>query len=91
MSTEQRADLRIIWYTSFMSRNKIILLIGILLVAMPFLGFPASWKNFFYILSGLIFIVMAVRSHMRRQNLEVLERHEVVTEVFVETSGSNRA
>ena len=72
-----------------MSRNKIILLLGILIILMPFLGFPLGWKNTFYVIFGLIFITMAVVGHVRRRSPMITERHEVVTEVYVETNGSS--
>ena len=32
---------------------------GVILVAMPFLGFPSSWKNFFMVAVGLYICVVA--------------------------------
>jgi uncharacterized membrane protein len=67
-----------------MSRNKIILLIGILLIAMPFLGFPSTWKTIFYIVFGAILIIMAVIGHIRRRSPRIEQQQEVVTEVYVQ-------
>jgi hypothetical protein len=71
-----------------MSRNKITLLIGILVFIMPFLGFPSSWKTIFYLTFGVILIIIAAVGHVRRRSPAITERREVVTEVYVETSGS---
>jgi hypothetical protein len=72
-----------------MSRNKTILLIGLLLVIMPFLGFPSAWKTFFYILMGAILITMAVVGHTRRRSPGFEQGREIITEVYVEQSGSH--
>jgi hypothetical protein len=72
-----------------MSRNKIVLLIGILLVLMPFLGFPSTWKNLFYVLFGAILITVAIVGHVRRRSPIIEERREVITEVYVSEGGNN--
>jgi hypothetical protein len=69
-----------------MSRNKIKLLIGILLVLMPFLGFPSAWKTFFYVMFGAILITMAIVGHVRRRSPLAQNREEVITEVYVSES-----
>lgn len=78
----------VIRYTAMMSRNKTTLLIGILVCLMPFLGFPSSWKTVFYFVFGVILIIVAAVGHVRRRSSHITERREVVTEVYVETSGS---
>jgi|GEM_PF-1398358 len=35
-----------------MSKRKSILWLGVMVALMPFLGFPSSWKTFFYVLAG---------------------------------------
>ena len=69
-----------------MSKNKLILIIGIAVFAMPFLGFPSSWKTVFYILAGMTLVVIAFISHSRRQVI-ITQQADVVTEVFVQTNG----
>ena len=69
-----------------MSRNKTILLIGILTVLMPFLGFPSTWKTVFYIIFGVILIIMAVYGHVSRRSSMSKEQEEVITEVYVTES-----
>ena len=73
-----------------MSKNKIIFIIGILTVIMQFLGFPSSWNNIFYIIFGLVLIVIAVVSHTMRRSAISGEHREVVTEIYVESSGTDR-
>lgn len=69
-----------------MSQNKIILIFGIFVAAMPFLGFPALWKTIFYVVIGCILITMAVVRHIRRRSMIVEEK--VVTEVYVQANGN---
>ncbi len=73
-----------------MSKNKIIFIVGILTTIVQFLGLPSSWDNVLYIILGLILIVVAVVSHNRRRAAMVDEKKEVVTEIFVESSGADR-
>ena len=42
-----------------MQKINTILALGVLVVLLPFLGFPQSWDNFFYVVSGLVIIGMA--------------------------------
>jgi hypothetical protein len=54
-----------------MSRNKIQLVIGILLAVIPFLGLPPGWKTIFYTLSGALLVLYAVTAHMERRSREL--------------------
>jgi len=53
-----------------MSRNKLNLILGIIIAAMPFLGFPPVWKTFFYVVAGVGLIVNAFIRHVRRRSLQ---------------------
>lgn len=48
--------------------------IGFLVLIMPFLGFPGTWKNTIYFILGLLLIISAIfryeRSRMRKKHLE---------------------
>jgi len=60
--------------------------LGILVVFTQFLGFPASWKDFIYIVSGLFIAVLSVL--IRRELLDVLRRmhaEPVSAETFAES------
>jgi hypothetical protein len=72
-----------------MSKNKIILFIGILLVAVPLMGFPPFWNEIFYIVAGIVLIILAVHGHIKRREA-FAEYREVVTEVYVENTGGDR-
>ena len=51
-----------------------------------FLGFPIEWKNFLYIVSGILIVVLSV---LIRKELEKVLRHiylgEVKNEIFSES------
>jgi len=44
-------------------KQKAILIVGIWVAILPFLGFPSSWKRFFFFLSGLLLIYIAYLLH----------------------------
>ncbi len=50
-----------------MSVRKTIFVLGLVLIALPlpFLGFPQSWKNVFYVASGLGLAIGAFTSYLR--------------------------
>lgn len=73
-----------------MAHNKYILAIGIITILMPFLGFPSTWRTIYYVLAGLCLVIIAVNTHIQERTNDTVERHEVVTEVFVETNGKER-
>lgn len=54
------------------SKNRLILILGILVALMPFSGFPAVWKNFFYIIFGL---TIAVLSFLLARHKRISRRH----------------
>jgi len=39
-----------------MQKINTILTLGVLVALLPFLGFPQSWDNFFYVVFGLVII-----------------------------------
>ncbi len=43
-----------------MAKIKAIFILGILVFAIPFLGFPEDWKKFFYALAGITISLVAV-------------------------------
>ena len=72
-----------------MSKNKAVLILGILIAIMPWLGLPSSWKNVFYFLAGAVLVIIAVVVHVKRRGALDVEQKEIVTEVFVENNGKN--
>lgn len=51
-----------------MSKNKIVLIIGILLLLIPLTGFPSSWKSFMHIAFGLILIALSFSNSLKRRS-----------------------
>jgi hypothetical protein len=64
-----------------------IFALGVLVILVPFSGFPLEWKNFLYVASG---IVIAGFSVLIRKELHEVLRHlhgdEVKTESYTENS-----
>jgi asparagine N-glycosylation enzyme membrane subunit Stt3 len=70
-----------------MSKEVLIILLGLLIALMPYLGFPGSWKNVLSIvigiaIAGLGFVVRQERIWKERE--EIPERRE---DSFVENGG----
>ena len=70
-----------------MSRNKIELVCGVLLIAMPFTGFPTSFRTAVYIFIGLVFITISFIGHMRRRSNVVMNSTEDIHHTHVEHAG----
>ncbi len=69
-----------------MSKSSIIITAGILVIVLPFLGFPAGWKTFLFVVIGLIICLSELYgmfSQMYRENF-LNEHTEVVNDVFTE-------
>jgi hypothetical protein len=70
------------------TQNRILFAIGILVVLMPFLGFPSPYESFFTATAGVAIIILAF---MYARNKRLQEIHEppkievTATEVFVES------
>lgn len=43
-----------------MPKNRIIIVLGVLIALQPFLGFPRSWESFFQILIGFLIVLLSV-------------------------------
>jgi hypothetical protein len=50
-----------------MSKNRIVLTLGAILILIPFLGFPSRWENFFSVLFGLILVFLALSVSIKRR------------------------
>jgi hypothetical protein len=71
-----------------MSRESIVFTIGILLLVIPKLGIPESWKFYFFIASGVLLLVVGY-SLRRSAYLRSIEKAngERGTDSFVEHMG----
>ncbi len=45
-----------------MPKNRIIIILGVLIALLPLLGFPRSWEAFFQIAAGLSIVLFSVWS-----------------------------
>jgi hypothetical protein len=43
-----------------MSKDLIVIILGILVAIMPFLGFPRSWETIIFLISGLIIAILGL-------------------------------
>ena len=70
-----------------MTKGTIVFLLGMLLVMMPYLGIPSTWKQYAYMGFGAIFIVLGYASR-RSRYLSDIDRGngERGGETFVETT-----
>jgi hypothetical protein len=59
-----------------MSKNKIEFLIGVLVLLMPFLGFPVGLKGVFYVLLGAALIGLSVSRRVERGTLGIASEKE---------------
>lgn len=50
-----------------MSKNKIVFILGIALVILPFLGFPSAWKTFFMLVMGLFLVSLSFTTSLRKR------------------------
>lgn len=64
--------------------RKTFIVIGLLLVAMPFLGLPQMWKNTFFVFIGLVLLFLAFFN--RRISGERTVSLQVEEETFIETA-----
>ncbi len=61
-----------------MKKRYIFLISGFLIAIMPILGFPTSFKNIFYVVVGIILIILSYKwgdaSEIRKQGEPVVEK-----------------
>ena len=75
------------------TRNRILFILGIWNVLLPFLGFPGSFRTFFIIVSGLATILLAFLYARDKRVSEIRSggpKREVVTEVYAENRPTNQ-
>lgn len=73
-----------------LTKNRILLILGIWIVLIPFLGFPSSYESVFIIGSGLFVVLLAFlhareKRRIQRSLFEMSPRKETVTEVYAES------
>jgi hypothetical protein len=68
-----------------MSKNQIVFITGLLLVAIPLSGFPYTWKMIAYMTLGLLLILMAAVSYLKIRHTAG-NREKSSSPIYVENS-----
>jgi hypothetical protein len=50
-----------------MSKNRIVLIVGALLLLIPLMGFPRTWENFFHIIFGISLVGLSFSVSLRQR------------------------
>lgn len=56
-----------------MSKQRIIIILGVLVAVMPYLGFPLSWRKGFFLVAG---IAIAITAYRMGRELKALRAEE---------------
>ncbi|MBX4195802.1 hypothetical protein KW796_02520 [Candidatus Parcubacteria bacterium] len=82
-----------------MPKSRIILVIGVLIALLPFLGFPHAWESFFEIVGGLGIVLLSVliaidkrlslKAKAERRVRRRRSKNETVTDINAEAPPSN--
>jgi len=67
-----------------MSTNRVIFVIGILVLAVPFAGFPRGWEEGFLILAGVVLILLSSLNIWQRSIVKRLKFHSKKIDVVEE-------
>src|SRR3989344_2298519 len=69
-----------------MTKSRLVAILGVCVLLLPFLGLPGVWKAFFTFALGLAIAIIAVMAGRgkKRPHYNMRRRREVVTDVFVE-------
>lgn len=67
------------------TKNRLLIIFGILIIILPFTGFPSAYENFFTITFGAIITLLAFLIAKNHQsNHSKMHDREVVTEVYTQ-------
>jgi hypothetical protein len=75
--------------THFMTKQQLILIIGIVVLLLPFIGFPSDWKSVLMFICGITLVTVYVYMRKERREKQHDEADQVITEVFVENRKNN--
>lgn len=70
-----------------MSKELVVIILGLLVALMPYLGFPGSWKTVFSIVIGIVIAGIAFIIRQERLWKEREEMHGRRADTFVENNG----
>jgi len=66
----------ILKYNRAMKKARILLTLGVWIAILPYLGFPYSWKNILFSLTGLVLIFLAYRFYIEYKKSVIHKKEE---------------
>lgn len=75
-----------------MSKESIVFTLGLLLLFVPYLGIPESWKSYFFLVAGVLLVLIGYRLR-RNAYLRSIKKEngEHATDSFVEHVGKKES
>lgn len=75
-----------------MSKERVLIALGVFTAVLPFLGFPRAWKTILFLLTGVCVATLAylLRKELL-QNNEWVSAHKKSATTFVENGSGRRA
>jgi len=64
---------KIAYNQGIMNKNHVIIILGLLVALIPFLGFPGAWKTFFITVSGLVIALISFLIIAKERSMKPLE------------------
>lgn len=59
-----------------MKYRRTVFIIGLIVLLMPFLGFPRLWKTIFFVVAGLLLMTLSLRLR-RKDPYHIIEENKV--------------
>lgn len=75
-------------YNSQMRKEKTLLIIGIWIAILPFLGFPDTWRKIFFIITGFMVIYLAYLYY--QQFKDSISKGENISKTFIDNIGNEK-
>ncbi len=69
-----------------MSKNHCVLIVGLWITVLPFLGFPSNIKTLFVIVGGIAIVLLAFLMARDKRRNPLLNKRSSATDVYVENS-----
>ena len=62
-----------------MSKQRIIIILGVLVAAMPYLGFPTSWRKGFFLIAGIAIVICGYKISKEIKSLKTDSENSLTT------------
>ena len=69
-----------------MRKERTLLVLGLLIIALPYSGFPSSWKTFIFLIIGLCILYISYLFYTQAK--KNIPKEEVHSKTFVDNIGS---